>query len=129
MILSQYMANLISMVKHLRCEISAILIVIRILTLLRSKCMFPSHSALIMRRQRPIPNSTMTHLIIPHLLHLLIIIIILIFKCEFRVLLDLIRHLFRLQTDNVKFAVLFVVDLSLVKCQTIISVVGQIGLC
>lgn len=122
-ILSHDMTNFVCMVQHFRSEVPTILIITGILALLGHKSMLTRNDGLIMCWYRTISNLTMAQLVIPHLLHFLIVKIILIFEGEFRVLFDLVRHLFRFETDYIEFAVLLTIDLPLIKCQTIVPII------
>lgn len=112
---SQNVADFVRMIQHFRSEVSTVLIVIGVFALLRSKCVLASHNPILIAWRRRVSQCLRVGLSFTHHLHFFIVIIISIFQCQLWILLDSIGHLFGFETDNVKLAVLFIVDLSLIK--------------
>lgn len=120
------MTDFICMIKHLRREVSPILIIIRILPLFRLECLLPSNH--LPHRHRTIPHHPI-FLFHPHLLNPIIVVVIFILQCQFRVLFYPVRHFSRLQTYYVKLTMLLIVNLSFIECQAIISIIRQLRVC
>lgn len=116
------------MIKHLRREISPILIVIWIFPFLRFKGVLPSND-LLSRRKWSVSCWCVIGLSHSHLLHSLVVIVIFIFKCEFRVLFHPIWYFSWLQIYYIELTMLFVVNFSLIKGKTIIPIVWQLRIC
>ena len=113
------------MIKHLGREISPILIVIWVFPLLGFKGVLPSNN-LLSRRKWSVSCWCVIGLSHSHLLNSFIVVVIFIFKCEFRVLFHPIWYFSWLQIYYIKLAMLFVVNFSLIKGKTIISIVWQL---
>ena len=115
------------MVQHLRDEVTALLVIAGVLVLLGRECVFPCHHWLLSRGRCA---SRLAHhaFLLPHGLHLLVIERIPVLQSQLGVLLDLIRVLFRFQTDDIELAILFVVDFSLVESQAIVPIARKMGL-
>lgn len=111
---SNQWTHLVSMVQHLRKEISPLLIVAWPLPLLYFERIFPSNFFLFLRVSHWTRSVVVVDvLLMLHLLHFSVIVGILILESIFRVLLDGFVVFFRLQRNDVKICILLVVDIFL----------------
>lgn len=119
---SHNITDLVCVVEHFRSEVSALLVIARVLIILWHISMLPSHYWSITCIHWIVGRLTIYCLVFAHFLHFLVVICISIFQGKFWVLLYSIRHLFWLEAYYIEFAVLFAINIPFIKSQTVVSV-------
>lgn len=113
------------MVQHLGSEVTALLVVARVLPLLRRVRVLPRDVPL-QTAVGPVPGALPGRLVVPYHLHLLVVERVFVFEGELGVLLDLVGHFLWFQADDVELAVLLIVYFSLVECQAAVAVAREV---